>query len=691
MSLLLLAVLMAGSNQCALEGDARAALRAWRENNPPSALAERRKAMDELAAKYPAAYEIQAQRISFYRNNLREEFPAVREAYVKGATENPKDSVALTLAAAALYRSDTPRAIELLKQALETSPDFPWAGLKLAEIYMGGKFEDKDKARASFKLYAEACGDRPASAADWVTGKVADTPTLAMIARRLRARLESEAAPEASDYEKLWSLEFRSRPPAEHPELRKQVAKDVARLIALKPDKRSLESVLAGVKQSGASKEELAAFEDRVLKEAPESYAAYGITYERWKKEHKEPEDMKDTTAWDVWKKAEREGMKQWVPQFTEVTWLEDNYTDSLISAGEMGDKDAVAAAEKYVQKQVLLNGPGMWTYANAASTLLEKGWAPAKAYEWIAKAWPLAEQEDRQSLMDDTLTDEKRKEISGGLGDRGYVASDYLKAMKLSGKQDVPETLRAYLEGPMPEKKNAWSTRYRGMAWLASVEGHDADALAYFQQALFTREQAPGYWRGKLEDTLLDDAKAAYLKTGGTEKAFALWSKPVGKPQELAEGRWEKPTKALPAFELSDLSGKTWKLKQLEGKALLINLWATWCGPCKAELPHFQKLYEQTKERADVQVISFNMDEDLGLVEPFLKDKGYTFPAIAAYTFVRGLFDGYGIPQNWLVDPKGKWIATQLGFDASEADWEGSMLKRLEAAKQGKPPAGLE
>jgi thiol-disulfide isomerase/thioredoxin len=77
----------------------------------------------------------------------------------------------------------------------------------------------------------------------------------------------------------------------------------------------------------------------------------------------------------------------------------------------------------------------------------------------------------------------------------------------------------------------------------------------------------------------------------GGTETALNLWSKPAAaKIQELAESGWEKPTKAIPAFELADLSGMTWRLKNLEGRAVLINVWATWCGPCQRELPHMEK-----------------------------------------------------------------------------------------------------
>jgi thiol-disulfide isomerase/thioredoxin len=137
-----------------------------------------------------------------------------------------------------------------------------------------------------------------------------------------------------------------------------------------------------------------------------------------------------------------------------------------------------------------------------------------------------------------------------------------------------------------------------------------------------------------------------------------------------------------MPAFELGDLSGKTWRIKNLEGKSVLINVWATWCGPCQAELPKLEKLYEQVKDRSDFQILTFNIDSDLGLVAPFVKDKGFTFPVLPAYSFVLGLLDSVSIPQNWLVDPKGDWRWSQMGYDASDAAWAETMVGKLESVK---------
>jgi thiol-disulfide isomerase/thioredoxin len=121
--------------------------------------------------------------------------------------------------------------------------------------------------------------------------------------------------------------------------------------------------------------------------------------------------------------------------------------------------------------------------------------------------------------------------------------------------------------------------------------------------------------------------------------------------------------------------------LKDLAGKVVLINEWATWCGPCNEELPKLQKLYEQMKDRSDIQILTFNIDESLGLVAPFLKEKGYTFPVLPASSLVNNLQLNGSIPQNWIVDGKGNWLWTQIGYGA-EDNYTQVMTQKLESAK---------
>jgi thiol-disulfide isomerase/thioredoxin len=250
--------------------------------------------------------------------------------------------------------------------------------------------------------------------------------------------------------------------------------------------------------------------------------------------------------------------------------------------------------------------------------------------------------------------------------------------------RTDEALKLKDRIESPPPAEKKRVSEYWFNRARFESLQNHPQDALAYYQLALQTRLSAPKAYRGKLEDDLSDEARALWKAQGGSEAAYAVWSKPAaGETEEQAEGRWEKATKAIPNFEISDLHGKTWRLKDLGGKTLLINLWATWCGPCQAELPHFEKFYERVKGRSDIQVLTFDLDEDLGLVEPFMKEKGYTFPVLPAYSTVVSLLDGFAIPQNWLVDPKGIWRWKQIGFvGGSDADFEKELLERLDSTK---------
>jgi Putative cyclase len=75
---------------------------------------------------------------------------------------------------------------------------------------------------------------------------------------------------------------------------------------------------------------------------------------------------------------------------------------------------------------------------------------------------------------------------------------------------------------------------------------------------------------------------------------------------------------------------------------------------------------------------------QELGLIEPFVKEKGWTFPVLPAYGFINKLLDGVSIPRNWILDAEGKWQWEQIGYNSMEADWEGTMLAKIESVKKG-------
>ena len=650
-------------------------------------VAREQEVLGDLIVEYPRELEPRQRQIDFVHFET-DDFPKLQARYQDQARQHPDDPFALYLAGVVLFHTDTPESIRLVEEAKRKAPEFAWADLQLAEIYAAGKRVDKKKAAEHLAAFFSACPGSTERRAHWLLAMVGDKALQVRVAADLRKRLATATDPdELEQYETLWGLEFRTRPPQEHDALRQQVAADLKRLESLnpKPDSDWLVFLKKGYKQSGASEATLTALDDRILKEFPSSDAAYGAAYDRWKKAHKEPEDQKDVKAWAAWNQAHKEALKGWIRDFTDVTFLERSAWFYTIDDDDtIPEKDGIAATDSYLKNRLDYDRPSSDPYLDVAGYLLDHKWEPERSLDLLHKAQPLLEKElDREARDDDRAADKQEEAEKYAIYYQQNFTGLMLRAVRLAGKPGEAQALRASIEGPPPKARTRESEYWLNRARLAVLENRKADGLTYYQQALQTRVSPPSWWHGRLQDDLTDEAHLLWGDLGGTEAAWNVWSKPPGaKSQELAEGRWEKPKKQIPSFELADLSGKTWKLTKLEGKSVLINLWATWCGPCNAELPHLEKLYEKVKDRPDLQILTFNIDEDLGLVEPFMKEKGYSFPVIPAYSLVVSLLEGFAIPQNWLVDPSGTWRWTQIGYGA-ESDWESDMIQRLEALKK--------
>jgi thiol-disulfide isomerase/thioredoxin len=650
-------------------------------------LALERRLLEDLIAKYPRELEPHRQLLNVTHYNDPEAYAAFTARYVKQAEQQPGDPLALYMAALFLTGKDTPRALQLLEQAKSKAPDFAWPEMSLARIHAGGKLADKKKSGEEIAAFFAICPSSTDPAAQRVLNRAGGTELQARVAAALRARLAKETEPKRlQEYATLWGLEFRSRPTQEHDALRKQVSDDLKRLESMnpKPDAEWLVFLKDGYKQSGASAETVTAKEDRIVQAFPHSQEAHRLVEQRWEKAHKEPEDQKDAAAWAKYNSAYEAALKGWIAQFTEDRFLQHmDWYYTISDDHDISEKEGLQALDDYLTEATVYQRPGVWTYLNAAGFLLEHKWQPERALE-LALQGEKSAAADRDFNRDDNLTaDDAKEQKEQEIYQEHQLAGTILRAAKLAGKPEEGERIKASVEGPPPNDGKIVSGYWLNRARLAVLEGRKTDALTFYQQALYTRRRNPEPYHGRLQDDLMDEASAVWKDTGGTEVAWTIWkTPPAAKAQELAEGRWEKATKAMPAFELADLAGKTWRVKNLEGKSVLINVWATWCGPCQAELPKLEKLYEKVKDRSDLQIVTLNIDQELGLVAPFVKEKGFTFPVLPAYSFVLSLLDSVGIPQNWIIDPKGAWRLTQLGYDASDAQWAETMIAKLQSVK---------
>ncbi len=111
----------------------------------------------------------------------------------------------------------------------------------------------------------------------------------------------------------------------------------------------------------------------------------------------------------------------------------------------------------------------------------------------------------------------------------------------------------------------------------------------------------------------------------------------------------------ASPDLTLTDLSGKTVSLDDYLGSVVLVNLWATWCPPCKDEMPALQTFYENYKADGFV-LIAINQEETLETVQPFVEEFGLTFPVWLDENYqAEREFNTMSLPSSFLIDRTGR------------------------------------
>ncbi|HTO15271.1 MAG TPA: TlpA disulfide reductase family protein [Edaphocola sp.] len=125
--------------------------------------------------------------------------------------------------------------------------------------------------------------------------------------------------------------------------------------------------------------------------------------------------------------------------------------------------------------------------------------------------------------------------------------------------------------------------------------------------------------------------------------------------------------------WDLMTLEGSPINLSQSKEKVVLINLWATWCPPCVAEMPSLQKLYDEYKDRISFYFISNEKPEQ---IQKFIDKKGYTFPVYIPISNYPIDFDGNKLPTTYVISKKGKIIIEETGAH----DWfSKSLQKKIE------------
>ncbi len=130
-----------------------------------------------------------------------------------------------------------------------------------------------------------------------------------------------------------------------------------------------------------------------------------------------------------------------------------------------------------------------------------------------------------------------------------------------------------------------------------------------------------------------------------------------------------------VPDFSIETLAGDKVEIKDLKGKIVLLNFWATWCGPCVQEMPELNK-FVSSLDSDNFVVLAIARKQDKETIKGFLSDKDYSFtfaPDVDKSIYLQ--FADSGIPRNVLLDAKGKIIFQSLGYKLEEFKKMESMI----------------
>lgn len=145
---------------------------------------------------------------------------------------------------------------------------------------------------------------------------------------------------------------------------------------------------------------------------------------------------------------------------------------------------------------------------------------------------------------------------------------------------------------------------------------------------------------------------------------------------------RAEEDKAAFPDLEFAGADGGTIRLSQLKGNVVLLNVWATWCGPCRMELPIVQHMYDRYSDRNFV-VLAVNVDADRKRVEPFMKRYNISLPIYYAAPEDASQMTSMGIPSTFVLAPDRTLIDRQVGYSPQvEERWRAVIEKHLKARK---------
>ncbi len=315
----------------------------------------------------------------------------------------------------------------------------------------------------------------------------------------------------------------------------------------------------------------------------------------------------------------------------------------------------------------------------------LEAGGRSPQMMDFVTRA--LLDKDDKESneaalkyarLLVEILSDQRKaqleaKEPAPARGRRldeteyAITRARTFEARALGNLNRLDEAVAAGISGwaICPTSENA-----RERARLLEKANKAAEALAAFAEALALNDERTGS-----ADVVKDRVRLAELakKSGGNEAAFgeallAAYDR-VAAAAKAREARLQAfdpniGAKTLLDYTLPGVQGDTLAMSSLKGKVVVIDFWATWCGPCRAQHPLYEQAKQRFKDNKNVVFLAISTDEDRTLVQPFLEAQKWN-QQVYFEDGLAGLLRINSIPTTLILDQQGNIISRLNGFIA--------------------------
>ena len=163
------------------------------------------------------------------------------------------------------------------------------------------------------------------------------------------------------------------------------------------------------------------------------------------------------------------------------------------------------------------------------------------------------------------------------------------------------------------------------------------------------------------LYNRLSGEVELGGIATAAPQTEATEQTQPVEEPAEKTDARGSE----APDFTVYDLEGNPHKLSDFRGKPVLLNFWASWCGPCQMEMPEFQEFYETYGEEVHFLIVNLTdgQQETVESASGFITEKGYTFPVYYDTDIDAAMKYGVNaVPVSYFIDAEGRFAAWAQG-----------------------------